>query len=198
MACPTCLRATKRCEPGSAARENKRPGSLHRLLTRLDPPAAGRIHARDVQKITRAFEIRLLTRNPLPPSSSAQPLAGYRVLKIGLQPERSPLYEALDARAAEMFRQGLIEEVRGLLAAGCTGDEKPFESLGYKQALQYVRGSATIEEAIASTQLETRQYAKRQLTWFRRDPEIVWLAGFGGDPRIVEQCLGLIRDFLRA
>ena len=180
-----------------AARETRRPGSLHRLLARLDPPAAARIHARDVQKLTRALEIRLLTRNPLPPSSTAEPLAGYRVLIIGLQPERTALYETLDARAAEMFRHGLIEEVQDLLAAGCTGDEKPFQSLGYKQALQYLRGTLTMEQAIASTQLETRQYAKRQWTWFRRDPEIVWLSGFGHSPEIVQPAFDLIRNFLR-
>jgi tRNA dimethylallyltransferase len=178
------------------ARESRRPGSLHRLLGRLDPPAAARIHARDVQKLTRALEIRLLTRNPLPPSSSAEPLAGYRILKLGLQPERTSLYESLDARAAEMFRHGLIEEVMELLGAGCTGQEKPFESLGYKQALQHVRGALTVTQAIASTQLETRQYAKRQLTWFRRDPEIVWLQGFGNSASVIERCLDLVRNFL--
>jgi tRNA dimethylallyltransferase len=180
-----------------APRETRRPGSLHRLLSRLDPPAGARIHVRDVQKLTRALEIRLLTRNPQPPSSSAQSLTGYRILKLGLQPERASLYEALDARATEMFREGLLEEVQGLLAAGCTGNEKPFESLGYQQALQYIRGMLTIEQAIASTQLETRQYAKRQLTWFRRDPEIVWLQGFGNSSAVIEQCLDLVRNFLK-
>jgi tRNA dimethylallyltransferase len=179
------------------ARETRRPGSLHRLLTRLDPPAAARIHARDVQKLTRALEIRLLTRNPMPPSSSAEPLTGYRILKLGVQPDRASLYEALDARAAEMFRHGLVEEVMERLAAGCTGAEKPFESLGYKQALQYVRGALTIEQAIASTQVETRQYAKRQLTWFRRDPEITWLDGFGDSPVVIELCFDLIRNLLQ-
>lgn len=178
------------------AREAKRAGSLHRLLARLDPLAAARIHARDVQKLTRALEIRMLTRNPLPPSSSAEPLTGYRILKLGLQPERMSLYEALDARAAEMFRTGLIEEVQHLLAEGCTGREKPFESLGYKQALQFIRGALTVTQAIASTQVETRQYAKRQLTWFRRDPDIAWLSGFGHSASVIEPCFDLIRNFL--
>ncbi len=179
-----------------AARETKRDGSLHRLLARLDPPAAARIHPRDVQKLTRALEIRVLTRNPLPPSSTAEPLTGYRVLKLGLNPSRPDLHQTLDARAEEMFRHGLKEEVQGLLDAGCTGDEKPFESLGYKQALAAVRGSLTMEQAIESTQLETRQYAKRQLTWFRRDPEIVWLTGFGDSREVIENCLTVIRSFL--
>jgi tRNA dimethylallyltransferase len=88
-----------------------------------------------------------------------------------------------------MFQSGLVEEVKQLLAQGCSGSEKPFESIGYKQALQHLRGSLTVEQAIASTQLETRQYAKRQLTWFRRDSAVKWLSGFGNDPLIIQQCL---------
>jgi tRNA dimethylallyltransferase len=91
-----------------------------------------------------------------------------------------------------MFRSGLIEEVERLLHAGATGAEKPFQSLGYKQALELVRGSMTLEDAIASTQIETRQYAKRQWTWFRRDPSIVWLSGFGDDPEVVKQSFELV------
>ena len=75
-----------------------------------------------------------------------------------------------------MFASGLIEEVRGILASGATGEEKPFESLGYKQALQHIRGKLTLEQAIESTQVETRQYAKRQCTWFRRDAAIHWIS----------------------
>jgi tRNA dimethylallyltransferase len=80
--------------------------------------------------------------------------------------------------------------VKGLLAGGATGDEKPFGSLGYKQALLHVRGCLTLDQAITSTIIETRQYAKRQLTWFRRDPEIRWLRGFGDEPAILVEALG--------
>lgn len=179
-----------------ASREKSRPGTLHRILSRLDPAAAARIHTRDVQKLTRALEIRMLTRNPLPPPAAAEPLRGYRVLQIGLNPDRQQLYQVLDARAREMFVSGLIGEVRNLLAQGCTGSEKPFESLGYKQALEHVHGSATLEQAIASTQLETRQYAKRQLTWLRRDPDVHWLSGFGDSPEVIEHAFALIRAHL--
>lgn len=177
-----------------ASREARRPGSLHRLLHRLDPATSARIDVRDVQKTIRALEVRVLTRNPLPPPAAADPLRGYRVLKIGLNPARETLHKLLDARAREMFRSGLLEEVEHLLSAGCTGREKPFESLGYKQALQHLRGQITLEQAIASTQLETRQYAKRQWTWFRRDPEVVWLSGFGTSSEVVEQSLELVRN----
>ena len=163
-------------------KEQARPGSLHRLLTRLESAAAARIHPRDVQKLTRALEVRLLTGRSLPPPAHAQPLVGYVNVKIGLNPDRAVLHQKLDARVAAMFQGGLLEEVGTLLAQGATGAEKPFESLGYKQALLHLRGELTLERAISSTQLETRQYAKRQWTWFRRDAEIFWIAGLGDDP----------------
>lgn len=174
------------------AREETRPGSLHRILSRLDPTAAVRIHSRDVQKTLRTLELRLLTKQPLPPAETATPLQGYSVFKLGLDPDRAALHKQLEARTREMFAQGLIEEVEGLLRGGCTGEEKPFESLGYKQVLAYLRGSLTREQAIESTLIETRQYAKRQWTWFRRDPEIHWLQGFGDDPQVREQAEALI------
>jgi tRNA dimethylallyltransferase len=178
------------------ARERRRPGSLHRLLQRLDPAAGARIHPHDARKLIRALEVRMLTRHPLPPPAAAEPLRGYRILRIGLDPARADLHEVLNARAREMFRCGLIEEVERWLARGCTGLEKPFESLGYKQALQCVRSSLSLEEAIASTQLETRQYAKRQLTWFRRDPGVKWLYGFGHEARIAQQCFEWLHNFI--
>ena len=95
-----------------------------------------------------------------------------------------------------MFRSGLVEEVENLLAAGASGAEKPFESLGYKQALKFLRGSISLEEAIASTQLETRQYAKRQMTWFRRDPATIWLPGFGHQPDVIDQSCALAHSFI--
>jgi tRNA dimethylallyltransferase len=163
-------------------KEQARAGSLHRLLTRLEPAAAARIHPRDLQKLTRALEVRLLTGRSLPAPAQAQPLEGFCNIKIGLNPDRAVLHQRLDARAVEMFHSGLLEEVRTVLARGATGAEKPFEALGYRQALRHLRGELTLEEAIASTQVETRQYAKRQRTWFRRDPEIFWIAGLGDDP----------------
>lgn len=181
-----------------AAKEAGKPGTLHRLLTRLDPGAAAKIHSRDVQKLTRALEIRLTTSQPLPPPETAAPLQGWSPVKIGLHPERAALCRRLDARVLVMFQTGLLDEIRGLLAHGATGedglnDAKPFEALGYKQGLAHIRGQLTLSEAIASTQAETRQYAKRQLTWFRRDPEMHWIAGFGDDPRIQAEAAEIVR-----
>ena len=186
----------------------KHASPIHRLLTRLDPSAAVRIHPHDTQKLIRALEVRILTRKPAPAAvGEREPgtaLHGYTTLKIGLNPDRSLLYQTLDARAREMFRPGLterggliepgglIEEVRGLLASGCTGHEKPFESLGYRQALEHLSGNLSIEDATASTQLETRQYAKRQWTWFRRDANVIWLDGFGNSTEVIEKAMGLV------
>jgi len=177
-----------------ADRERKRPGALYRLLKRLDPSAARRIHAHDRQKLMRALEVRVLTQNNAPPGSAGEPLTGYQILAIGLNPERARLKQRLDSRTHEMFHSGLIEEVENLLASGLSGEEKPFESLGYRQALAVVRRQLTLDQAVASTQLSTRQYAKRQMTWFRRDPRIVWLNGFGED--VVDHALEMVRDFI--
>lgn len=168
-------------------RERLRPGSLHRFLTRLEPGAAARIHANDVQKTMRALEVRLLTQQALPPPAEAQALEGYAVIKLGLDPDRAALQQRLETRTRAMFAHGLLEEVRGLLAEEATGNEKPFEALGYKQALLHLGGVLTLEQAIESTIIETRQYAKRQRTWFRRDPEIRWFTGFGDDAEILAQ-----------
>jgi tRNA dimethylallyltransferase len=177
-------------------REQRKPGSMRRLLGRLDPASAERLHPNDTQRLMRAVEIRLLSGHSAPPSIKAGPLTGYRVLKIGLAPDRAALYNLLDTRTREMFSSGLIDEIEMLLATGCTGNEKPFESLGYRQGLAYIRGEITLERAIYLTQLDTRHYAKRQWTWFRRDPEIEWLSGFGNSPVIIEHCLQMLRRFL--
>lgn len=178
-----------------AEREQRRPGSLHRLLRRFDREAAARIHPSDVQKTTRALEVCLLTRERMPERSAGEALEGFRVLQLGLDPPREELAKALERRTRKMFDDGLIEEVRGLLDGGLTGEEKPFESLGYKQALQYLRGEITVDAAMESTLIETRQYAKRQRTWFRRDPRIQWLRGFGSDPKVVMEAEEAWRSF---
>lgn len=176
-------------------REHRRPGSLHRLLARLDPAAGERIHRNDVNKTLRALEIRLLQGRPASDlfAHGRAPLEGFRPIKIGLNPPRELLYRRLDARTAAMFERGLIDEVRELLASGVPAGAKPFESLGYRQALQVVRGALTKEQAVESAQRETRHYAKRQLTWFRKEPAVHWLAAFGDAPGLAEQALAIIK-----
>jgi tRNA dimethylallyltransferase len=179
-------------------RERKRAGSLHRILARLDPAAASRIHPNDRNKTMRALEVRLVAGRPMSElfARGRAALAGFRPVKIGLSPDRELLYRKLEQRTVAMFERGLVEEVRGLLASGIASGAKPFESLGYAQALSAVRGKITREQAIESTQQETRRYAKRQLTWFRKERDLHWLSGFGDQPGIQEQALALIRAAL--
>lgn len=180
-----------------ATREARRPGSLHRILKRLDPPSAERIHPHDVPKVTRALELRIVMRHPVTDlyRDGRDALAGYRSLKIGLEPPRDALYERLDARCRSMFESGLIEEVRSILALGFPATVKPFESHGYKQALQTLRGELTLKEAIFYAQRNTRRYAKRQMTWFRQETGMVWLKGFGDSPEIRAAALNLVNGY---
>ena len=175
-------------------REQKRPGSLHRVLSRLDPTAAARIHSHDTNKLTRALEVRMIEGKPLSEAfeRGRQALAGFHPFKIGLHPDRARLYERMDARTVRIFEQGLLDEVRALLQSGVPRDAKPFESLGYKQALAVLEGRLTPAEAVTSTQLETRRYAKRQITWFRKEHGVRWLDGFGDDPPVQHQALELL------
>ncbi len=178
--------------------EAQRSGFLHRLLRKLDKPAAARIHPNDSNKLTRAIEVSLLGRKPMSEQFTAgrDPLTGYRILKIGLAPPRALLNQRLDERLARMFESGLIGEIRGILAMGYPTSAKPFESLGYKEGLAVVEGRMTPQEALAAAQLATRQYAKRQMTWFRREKEVTWSEGFGEDSGIKRNALDLIKGAL--
>jgi len=178
-----------------AAIEKDRAGFLHRLLRRLDQPTASRIHANDLPKLIRAIEVCVLRRKPMSEQfeEGRNRLSGYRVLKIGLAPPRAELSRRLDRRLAEMFARGLVDEVRGILAQGFNRDVKPLESLGYKEALAVIEGRMQPAEALAAAQLATRQYAKRQMTWFRRENDVAWLEGFGDDPAVRTAALDLVR-----
>ena len=172
-------------------------GWLHRLLRKLDLQAAERIHANDEPKLIRAIEVCLAAGRPMTEAWQAgrDPLRGFRVLRIGLEPDRARLYERLDARAEAMFRGGLVEETRRLLEK--YGEEpRAFDSLGYRQARAVLRGEMTEAEAMAATQQGHRNYAKRQLTWFRREPEVRWLKGFGDDLAIAAQAAALVEQAL--
>lgn len=174
-----------------AAREARRAGSLHRLLTRFDRDASRRIHPNDVPKVMRALEVCLVTRRPVTELflSGRDALQGYDTLKLGLLPDRDALYERLDLRCARMFEQGLVEEVRHILSLGYSPQCKPFESHGYKQALQLINGELSPRDAVFYAQRNTRNYAKRQITWFRRERGLIWLKGFGDLPEIGTEAL---------
>ncbi len=178
--------------------EIRRPGLLHRFLRRFDPPTAARIHPRDRNKLIRAVEACLLGRAPISEQfrRGRDPLEGFETLKIVLDPPREELYRRIERRAEQMFRSGLLDEVRAVLARGFPPESKALEAIGYQQALACLRGEITLEEAIASTQQETRRYAKRQWTWFRREKDAVWVPGFGDERKTQERILSLVSRFL--
>lgn len=175
--------------------EERGPQYLHKLLGRLDSKAAQSIHANDVAKVVRALEVSITARTPMTEMwrEGREPLRGFRIVRIGLNPDREALYARINARAKEMFSTGLIKEAKALLEH--YPDARPLTSLGYKQAIQHLRGELTLEGAIAAAQQGHRNYAKRQMTWFRREPEVEWFAGFGSDPetqRAIEKSLEAI------
>jgi tRNA dimethylallyltransferase len=177
-------------------RERARPGSLHRLLRRLDRSSACRIHINDVNKTLRALEVTLLGQEPMSEqfAKGRDALAGFQVQKIGLNPPVPELYSRLEQRVVQMFNGGLVEEVRHIIETlHISTNAKPFESLGYSQALAFVEGRISKYEAIASAQMETRRYAKRQMTWFRRDQNIRWFAEFGHQVSVQDDVVDYLR-----
>ena len=172
--------------------ETRGPAVLHRILKRLDPASAARVHANDVAKVIRAIEVTLAAGRPMSEAwkEGREPLTGYRILRLGLDPERSLLYERINARARGMFAEGLVEETRDLLAR--YGPLPALASLGYRQAAQFLKGDLTLKQAIAAASQGHRNYAKRQLTWFRREPEVCWLKGFGDDLSVYAEAERLV------
>jgi tRNA dimethylallyltransferase len=174
------------------------PARLHKLLRRFDPVAAERIHINDAKKVQRALEVCILTRRPISQQQPKRtPLSGFRILTFGLDPPREALASKINVRCVEMFQKGLIDEVRSILAAGFSPESKALESIGYREALMCIRGEITAEEAVTRTQAATRQYAKRQRTWFRREPAVHWLPSFGNQLETVDAAKGLVDSFLK-
>jgi tRNA dimethylallyltransferase len=169
---------------------------LHRLLKRLDPQSASRIAPADTQKLLRAVEVCLLTRKPLTQihSEGRTPLQGWHTIKIGLQPPREELYARIHTRIDHMLAAGWQDEVSGLLAAtspenrqgaaNALANAKPFDFLGYRELAAVYRNELSLEAARAAIQQSTRRYAKRQQTWFRREQNVKWFAGFGDNPNL--------------
>ena len=169
---------------------------LHEILQRLDSGAAAKIHANDAPKLIRAIEVCLASRqrmSELWKHRGRDPLRGYRILRIGLNPSRERLYQRINARAQQMFADGLVEETKALLERyGEAHSVAAFDSLGYRQAKQFLMGRLSLGDAVAAAQQGHRNYAKRQVTWFRREPEVMWLEGFGDEPEITAYAAELV------
>ena len=171
-------------------RERRGAEHLHGLLRRLDPERAASLAPRDWSRVQRALELRLQTgeklsarmgQRPAPPPHAA------RLRVFALDPPRAELYRRIDLRAEAHYRAGLVEEVRGLLARGVPAAGSALGAHGYRRVVEHLRGARTLESAVEQTKLDVRHYAKRQLTWFRREPGVEWVEGFGEDPAVQEE-----------
>jgi tRNA dimethylallyltransferase len=183
------------------------PVHLHKILARLDPASAARIAPRDTQKTIRAIEMRILAGKPVAEIFSAgrahspdddrrkvrsNALEGYAITKIGLAPPRPALYARIDARVNEMLAAGWLDEVRALVSSGIPVDAKPFQFIGYSDLRAHLEGRLPLATAVANIQQSTRRFAKRQLTWFRREPDVHWLDSFGEADETIAAALDLI------
>jgi tRNA dimethylallyltransferase len=166
---------------------------LHRILRRLDPAAAAKIHANDLPKLVRAIEVCMSSRNKMTEmwKQGRDPLWGFRIVRLGLDPNRNALYERINQRAERMFENGLVEETAMLLKTyGETS--RPLAALGYKQAVALIRGEIDGKTALQTAQQAHRNYAKRQMTWFRREPDVQWLAGFGDEVSVQNEAISRV------
>jgi tRNA dimethylallyltransferase len=181
-----------RTELGALAAE-RGTNSLHEQLRAVDPRAALRISPNDLARVVRALEVFRLTGVPISEHQQRHGFAStdYVTLTVGLDLPRERLYAAIDRRFDEMVAAGIVDEVRSLIAAGCPIDAPPMRAIGYRHISAYLGGNLSLEAAIAIAKLDTRRLAKRQLTWFRRDPEIAWV----DDDRAMEQALPLFTNF---
>ena len=167
---------------------------LYGLLKRKDPEAGKRIKGGDLIRIIRALEIYFTTGERITDLQSQRvPLKGFSILRVGLNVPRSILYDRINRRVAEIFDRGLIEETQKLLANGYGSDCKGFEAIGYRQAVAVLRGELTRKIAIELTQRDTRRYAKRQMTWFKREPEVCWISDPGEDRLALEKLVQLVQ-----
>ncbi len=184
----------------SRIRDRRGPEHLHRMLSRLDPDSASRISPRNWSRAMRALEVyfqtghsisKLQAHLPDPPSLAA------RVRVIALSPPREDLYERINERADRMFELGLVEEVQSLMASGIRSDAKAFGAHGYRRVVEHLEGKRSRLDALNQMKLDTRHYAKRQLTWWRGWKDVCWIYRFGDDPQALDdalECPGLVRS----
>lgn len=182
----------------NARASRNKAGYLHRVLARMDPVAAARIGPADRPKLIRAIEICVLAGKPISEVHGAgrQRLEGYRVTKIGLMPPRTALYERIDRRTVEMMERGWLEEVRALVARGIPSSTKPFSFIGYADLRAHLEGKRDLPEVVSAIQQATRRYAKRQMTWFRKEQGVRWFESFGDDPALAPEVMKYVRQEL--
>jgi len=170
---------------------------LHRMLSRVDRQAASTISPRDWSRTMRALEFRFQTGRRISESQPEMPAApelASRVRVIALDPPREQLYERINNRAEEMFARGLVEEVESLIASGVPQTAKAFQAHGYRRVVEYLQGKRTREDALDQMKLDTRHYAKRQLSWWRSWPGVRWIERFGYEAEALEEAQRVLRE----
>jgi len=180
-----------------ASRDTRGPEHLHRMLERVDPPSAVRISPRDWSRAMRALEVYFQTGKRISdsqPRTPPPPEFALRIRVIALNPPRAELYAGINKRADEMFERGLVEEVESLIASGVPASAKAFQAHGYRRVVEYLEGKRTREDALNQMKLDTRHYAKRQLTWWRAWPDVKWIDRFGDEPEAFEEARQVIGD----
>jgi len=171
----------------TAIRERHGPEHLHRILKRFDPAEAGNLFARDWPRVQRAIEFYLQTGEPISgqrPIRPEPPALAARIRVIALNPPRAELYRRINERAEKHFADGLVAEVQGLLDDGVPPNSSALGAHGYRRVVEYLKGERDLPSAIEQTRRDVRHYAKRQLTWFRQEPGVEWVNGFGDDPAV--------------
>jgi len=176
--------------------EEHSSGHLHRILKRLDPQSARKIAPADEQKLIRAIEVCLLARKPISEvyRLGRNPLEGWQAVKVGLLPPREELYQRIHTRTASMLEHGWMEEVQGLIGSCSSDNAKPFDFIGYRELRAVLRKEMSLQQARESIQQATRRYAKRQLTWFRKEAAVEWFPGFGDDPELQAKTLRFLQS----
>lgn len=191
---PTNLKLRERLK---AIEKRRGAAFLHRMLTRLDKRAAIKIAPNDWSRTIRALEVFFQTGNsitqwqqkmPDPPAFAA------RIKLFALNPPRQELYDRINTRVDKMIENGLVAEVENLLKDGVPANAKAFGAHGYRRVVEYLQGERTLETCIEQTKLDTRHYAKRQLTWWRHTQGVNWLEGFGNEEKVVSQALSILEN----
>jgi len=166
--------------------------SLHAELARLDPRTAARLSAGDSQRVLRALEVALVSGRPLSSWIAEQPFGnqGIAAIRVGLTLPRSILYDQISGRVARMIAAGWKDEVAGLLRRGLSADLPAFQAIGYRQIVRHLEGEASLEQAVAEIVKDTRRFAKRQETWFRKEPDVTWFSALED----TERCIAGVLD----
>ncbi|MFQ3582942.1 MAG: tRNA (adenosine(37)-N6)-dimethylallyltransferase MiaA [Chloracidobacterium sp.] len=180
-----------------AIRDRRGAPWLHRMLKRLDTATAARLQPNDWSRTMRALEFFFQTKTPLSQRQAALPPPPSFVRRmriVVLSPPRSALYARIDARVEAMLAAGLLDEIQSLLAAGVPQDAEAFQAHGYRRFIEYLRGQRTYASAVEQMKTDTRHYAKRQLSWWRREPDAWWFDGFGHDPEVQARVIAALRE----